>query len=70
MMETEELERLLDPQMNHPPAPEVGDGEGFFNAGERDHAEDVEHGNVDGGGPDQMFHTNAARPELARRCAP
>ena len=36
-----ELEGLLDPEMDHPPAPEIGDREGLLDPGERDHAEDV-----------------------------
>ena len=29
-----ELERLLDPEMDYPPAPEVGQGEGFLDPSE------------------------------------
>ena len=61
----EELERLLDPEMHHPPAPEVGERERLLDPGERDHAEHVEHGDVDGGGPDQVLQPDAAGPELA-----
>ena len=63
----EELERLLDPEMHHPPAPEIGDREGLLDPGERDHAEHVEDGDVDRGGPDQVFQPDAPRPELPRR---
>ena len=65
----EELEGLLDPEMDHPPAPEIGDGEGLLDAGERDHAEDVEQRDIDGGGPDQMLEPDAAGPELPRGAA-
>ena len=41
--------------------------ERLLDSGERDHAEDVEDGDIDGGGPDQMFQPNAAGPELAGR---
>ena len=63
----EELERLLDPQMHHPPAPEIGDRERLLDPGQRDHAEHIEDRDVDGGGPDQVFEPDAPRPELPRR---
>ena len=61
----EELKRLLDPEMDHPPAPEVGEREGLLDPGERDHAEHVEDSDIDGGGPDQVLHADAPGPELA-----
>ena len=63
----EEFERLFDPQVDDPPAPEVGDRERFLDPRERDHAEDVEHGDVDGRGPDQMLEADLPAPELLRR---
>ena len=63
----EELERLLDPEVDDPPAPEVGDGERLLDPGQRDHAEDVEHGDVDGRRPDQMLEPDSPAPELPRR---
>ena len=38
----EELEGLLDPEMDDPPAPEIRDRERLLDPGQRDHAEDVE----------------------------
>ena len=39
--------------------------ERLLDAGQRDHAEDIEDGDVDRGRPDQVFEPDAARPELA-----
>src|SRR6266446_1013162 len=50
-----ELERLLDPQMDHPPPPKVRDRNRFVDAGEGDHPEDVEQRDVGGRGLRQMF---------------
>src|SRR5208283_163422 len=63
----EELERLLDPQMHHPPAPKIGDGERLLDAGQRYHSEYVQDCNVDRGGPDQVLNPDAPRPELTGR---
>src|ERR1700680_2816032 len=63
----EELEGLLDPEMDDPPAPEVGNRKRLLYAGERDHAKDVEQGDIDGRRPDQMLEADPARPELPRR---
>ena len=60
----EELERLLDPQVDHPPAPEIVDRERLLDPGKRDHAEHIQDRDVEGRGPDQVFQTNAPRPEL------
>ena len=53
--------------MHDPPTPEIGDGEGFLDPGERDHAEEVEDGDVDRRRPDQVLEPDAAGPELTRR---
>ena len=63
---SEELERLLDPKMNHPPAPEVGDRDGSLNAGQWDHPERVEDRDVECRRPNQIFQANASGPELRR----
>ena len=63
----EELKGLLDPEVHHPPAPKIGDGERLLDPSERDHAEHVEDGDIDRGRPDQMLQPDAARPELPRR---
>src|SRR5262245_48081218 len=52
--------------MHHPPAPEVSNGKGLANAGERDHAKHVEDRDVDRGGPNQIFKTDVARPKITR----
>jgi len=52
--------------MHHPPAPEIGNGEGFADARKRDHAKHVEDGDVDRGGPNQIFKTDVARPKIPR----
>jgi len=62
----EELERLLDPEVDDPPAPEVGQGKALLDPRERDHAEDVQHRDVDRRGPDQMLEPDLASPELLR----
>src|SRR5665213_1586045 len=56
--------------MNHPPAPKIRQCEGFLDASERDHAEDIEDRDVDSGSPDQVFQANAASPELSDRSSP
>src|ERR1019366_9132802 len=63
----EELEGLLDPEMDHPPAPEVRDREGLLDPSERDHAENVEQRDIDGRCPKQMFEPDPPSPELPRR---
>ena len=65
----EEFERLLHPQVNHPPAPEIRDRERLLDPGEGDHAEHIKRRDVGGGSPDQMFEPDAAGPELPR-CLP
>ncbi len=60
-----ELEGLLDPEMDHPPAPVIGEGEGDARALERDHAEPVEHRDIDRACPEQVLERDPSGPELA-----
>ena len=42
-----ELEGLFDPEMHHPPAPEIGKRERSLDSSEWDHPEDVKDRDVD-----------------------
>ena len=53
--------------MDDPPAPEIGDREGLLDPGQRDHAEDVEQRDIDGGCPEQVLEPDPPGPELPRR---